>query len=348
MKTAPKLRKWDSAEHIKTKEDAALYLKACLEEADDDAGFIFKAVGKVDSFLINNEHINEEYMIAIAKPALPKLITQSPIATIITTTKMLVDTLLIMNIRNRTPKQSHINILAKEMEAGSFMLTASGIGVSKTGVLLDGQNRLKANKLAGYPPIDVVLVTGLEDESQRCVDRHAKRNLADTLKLYMNMTVTTAMVAAVNSINSNGAARGKRDPFVIAGTRLTDLDVANYLAEYSEIISEMVSLSKNKNSTIIAALFVYAVHDEVNAKKFAEQVGTGVGLQDDDPAYRLRIAMDKMKNQNGASGRSELFSIAATACIKHARGEKTRLLRRSESWSEAPWKWNLTGPGSMA
>jgi len=51
MKTAPKLRKWDSAEHIKTKEDAALYLKACLEEAGDDAGFIFKAVGNVDSLL---------------------------------------------------------------------------------------------------------------------------------------------------------------------------------------------------------------------------------------------------------------------------------------------------------
>ena len=41
---ALKLRKWDSAEHLKTEEDAALYFEACLEEAGDDAAFIAKAL----------------------------------------------------------------------------------------------------------------------------------------------------------------------------------------------------------------------------------------------------------------------------------------------------------------
>ena len=40
-----KLRKWDSAEHLKTDEDMALYLEACLEEAGDDAAFIAKSLG---------------------------------------------------------------------------------------------------------------------------------------------------------------------------------------------------------------------------------------------------------------------------------------------------------------
>ena len=43
MKT--KLKKWDSAEHLKTNEDMALYLEVCLEEAGDDAAFIAKALG---------------------------------------------------------------------------------------------------------------------------------------------------------------------------------------------------------------------------------------------------------------------------------------------------------------
>jgi probable addiction module antidote protein len=30
------LRKWDSAEHLRTAEDMALYLEACIEEAGDD------------------------------------------------------------------------------------------------------------------------------------------------------------------------------------------------------------------------------------------------------------------------------------------------------------------------
>jgi probable addiction module antidote protein len=42
-----KLRKWDSAEHLKTEEDMVLYLEACMEEAGDDAAFIAKALGHI-------------------------------------------------------------------------------------------------------------------------------------------------------------------------------------------------------------------------------------------------------------------------------------------------------------
>ena len=42
-----KLRKWDSAEHLKTPDEIALYLGACFEEAGDDAAFISKALGVV-------------------------------------------------------------------------------------------------------------------------------------------------------------------------------------------------------------------------------------------------------------------------------------------------------------
>ena len=42
-----KLKKWDSAEHLKTEEDMALYLEACLDEAGDDAAFIVKALGNI-------------------------------------------------------------------------------------------------------------------------------------------------------------------------------------------------------------------------------------------------------------------------------------------------------------
>ena len=42
-----KLRKWDSAEHLKTEEELSLYLEACLDEAGDDAAFIVKALGTI-------------------------------------------------------------------------------------------------------------------------------------------------------------------------------------------------------------------------------------------------------------------------------------------------------------
>ena len=45
--TTLKLSKWDSAEHLKTDEDMAAYLEACLQEAGDDAAFIAKALGNI-------------------------------------------------------------------------------------------------------------------------------------------------------------------------------------------------------------------------------------------------------------------------------------------------------------
>ena len=45
--TTPKLSKWDSAEHLKTDEDMAACLEACLQEAGDDAAFIANALGNI-------------------------------------------------------------------------------------------------------------------------------------------------------------------------------------------------------------------------------------------------------------------------------------------------------------
>ena len=42
-----KLKKWDSAVHLKTDADMADYLEACMEEAGDDPAFIAKALGTI-------------------------------------------------------------------------------------------------------------------------------------------------------------------------------------------------------------------------------------------------------------------------------------------------------------
>jgi len=44
---AIKLKKWDSAEHLKTEEDIARYWEACLEEGGDDPAFITAALNTI-------------------------------------------------------------------------------------------------------------------------------------------------------------------------------------------------------------------------------------------------------------------------------------------------------------
>lgn len=40
-------RRYDIAEHLRTPEEMAAYLEACLEEADGDAAFVAKALGDI-------------------------------------------------------------------------------------------------------------------------------------------------------------------------------------------------------------------------------------------------------------------------------------------------------------
>lgn len=45
--TKTKTTPYDTAEHLRTPEEIALYLEACLEEAGDDAAFVVHALGVV-------------------------------------------------------------------------------------------------------------------------------------------------------------------------------------------------------------------------------------------------------------------------------------------------------------
>lgn len=42
-----KTTRYDVAEHLRTPEEMAAYLEACIEEADGDAAFIAKALGNI-------------------------------------------------------------------------------------------------------------------------------------------------------------------------------------------------------------------------------------------------------------------------------------------------------------
>ena len=47
MMTNTKTTRYDVAEHLRTPEEMAAYLEACIEEADGDATFIAKALGNI-------------------------------------------------------------------------------------------------------------------------------------------------------------------------------------------------------------------------------------------------------------------------------------------------------------
>lgn len=271
------------------------------------------------------------------------LISEFPHVSVATASKALVEKLLSMNTRNRKSKPANINRLADDIQTGNFMLTASGIGVSKTGVLLDGQNRLLAIKKVGYPAVKFVLAVGLDDASQRVVDRHAKRSLSDILSMHMNMTISTHMVSLANALSAFNATRKPNIPFTFQQSGgLSDSRLADFMADYNTLAMEIVVASGQSRAPVLAALFVYALHDHDMAIEFARDIAKGLNLSEDHPAYRLRAAINRLRKASDAAGRMELFKLAASACIKHSQGKTSKQLQMVESWESSKWNWAIS------
>lgn len=270
------------------------------------------------------------------------LISKTPQVTIATASRALVDKLLEMNTENRPKRDGGIGKLVKDIEAGKFFLTASGIGVSKEGVLLDGQNRLLAIKKSGYPPVKFVLAIGLEKESQRVVDRHSRRNLAEALSMHMGKIISMQVVAMVNAVHAFSATR-QGNFGIVKASNLTDSDIEDFIVEYCDLAKEVVSSAQGVRAPVQAAIFVYALHHKEKALEFARQVSKGIEISEDSPAFRLRESMERLKRATDGPGRMELFKRTANACINHSRGESVKSLRAADSWNGAKWNWAISG-----
>lgn len=256
-------------------------------------------------------------------------------AHIVIATKALVDALLAMNTRNRAVKLSQVLRIRQDIDAGKFILTNQGIGVSVSGVLNDGQHRLISLRDAGYPPVELLIVTGLADEAQALVDQQAKRSQADVVSLLLNQTTSTKMIAVINAearVNQKGDVFSytKSEVALLGGYALAEIVV-----ERGETIASIIQAAGSESAFVCAALLEYAKRTSMEqAIDFADKLKRGVGLSENDPVYRLREAFVKRKTEfaGGAQGRIRAYSATTSACIAHSRREPLQFIRAASSW----------------
>lgn len=86
------------------------------------------------------------------------------------------------NTRNRSFKPRNIRSITGAVASGVFGRTGDTIKFSKTGVLIDGQHRLKGS-VDARRPLETHAVFGLEDEVFDILDQGAKRTAADVLRM---------------------------------------------------------------------------------------------------------------------------------------------------------------------
>lgn len=254
-------------------------------------------------------------------------------AVIVKATKQLVDELLATNTNNRNIKKSHKKWLEGAIERKEFILTSQGIGVSDEGILVDGQHRLSAIREAGYPPVELLVVTGLEGKSMMYVDQHAKRTTADMLRVFLDKGITSRMAAIINShlkLNEN------KDGFGWTRGKPSLQDVSNTMETYAEKLETLTEAGgATPRAGTYLALFHYLLKSgEDAAIDLATQIRTGENLLRTDPAYKLREYLIHRKRHGGYGSTGQMADYRATVqcCIAHSNGESVEVLRAANSW----------------
>jgi hypothetical protein len=206
-----------------------------------------------------------------------------PTVEIVTATKQLIKELRALDTHNRNKKKTHVDYLRKEIREGRWTLTNQGVGVSASNYIVDGGHRLMAIELEGCPPVQFILARGLPDCSQKYVDQHAKRSMADTLTLFFDATISNQVIGALNTILrvENAWNIGKFSPDVL---------IAKF-EENESSIKQVLSVEKSKSlaaSTLAALIMTHHRTQDERVLQFAQQVTCGEMLQTGDPALTLR------------------------------------------------------------
>lgn len=103
-------------------------------------------------------------------------------ADVLTITPDLAKEWLDRNVHNRPIRKNKVVNYARDMQANNWALNGEAIKFAVDGVLLDGQHRLLAI-VAANVPVQMLVVTGLANDTQTTMDSGVKRTTGDALGL---------------------------------------------------------------------------------------------------------------------------------------------------------------------
>lgn len=192
------------------------------------------------------------------------------------------------NIANRDIRPDRVVGHAAIMRRGDWKLTSNGVSFDTNGRLIDGQHRLIAVIVSGSPAW-LVVVRGLEPESQDVMDTNLPRKLSDALKLRgeKNWNVLSAALRwswRLDFIEATGDVH-----YGSLGLRPNTPQMIRYLDE-NPAIRECVRRVSNVahqipvRQPLFSALWLKMSYiDEELAGVFVDMLATGLEVSGDDP-----------------------------------------------------------------
>lgn len=229
------------------------------------------------------------------------------------------------NIRNRPLYDATIEAYARDMKNGVWLYHHQGIGFSKKGILLDGQQRLAAIVKSGLT-VPLLVTTGLDDEvkidskihrPQEAIDGGKSRSVGDRLKLAYgvdNSNLKSAIASVLINICTGQSVR------MSAGLSMKIFGV--YDTELEAVI-ENRSCVRGLAYAPVFGTFVFAAKcfmDKVI--EFEKRYFSGEDLSSGNPILTLRRYMlGRLRGSGVPSYRRTVQNNCLTCLMYYVKGQ---------------------------
>lgn len=197
---------------------------------------------------------------------------------------------LAKNSNNRPLSERRARAIAEAIQRGEWQVNGDTIRISDTGVLLDGQHRLRGIELSGCTVTSMV-IEGLPEVVFNTIDTNARsRTAADILSIKgeANATVLASSARLLFNYKMNGTILdGHKDP--------TPVQLQEFIDKYPDIRDAVVSTASNNwakryMTPSIAGFcrFIFNRHNPAKTNEFFDLLASGAGLDPTSPVLLLR------------------------------------------------------------
>jgi len=234
--------------------------------------------------------------------------------------------LLELNTHNRKIKAGVVQKYVKEIMAGAWVPTASGIGFNEDGILIDGQHRLMAIVESGIT-VKLLVVTDLPKLSQEKTDTHTKRSAFDVGHLAGWCPSNGFAQTAVYMARRNNGASGSLSMEEVKETAIAHHDAIVVIEEDTK----KRGVRYTSVGTRAALVYAYELYGE-KALKFYRGIQSSLHSTADDPSFRLREALERLSMTDGKSGsfQDRAFKKTCYAFNAFLKGKKITSIQSDE------------------
>lgn len=231
------------------------------------------------------------------------VVGSQPRSETITVTPEMAKKWLATNTKGNRPTSSRVvGCYARDMAAGRWQLTHQGIAFNKTGELVDGQHRLAAIVEADVP-VEMVVSTGFDVEYDSPLDQGRVRGLNHVMHREFRW-IATARVLHWMTLGQMGNVT----------YRLSVGEIQrSYELHQSAMDPVWSAIGTKLPGGVLAALcWTYPLFEDTTMS-FAMQVRDGEMLGRGDPAYALRVWLERNRKASGSE-----FAFATLSCLRAA------------------------------